>query len=282
MRSEDARVFYAPNEASIPACLDAGPDVFVFLDVDGTILGIAETPGAVFVPDILIEVLSRVVRQLEGAVALVSGRAIKDIDRLFSPLRLRAAGVHGAQLRLNPARSTQELITVATLPNAFAPAVKNAVERFPGVLIENKGFSIAVHYCLNPQAARRLRGSLQELLQAASLSPVVIEEAHCAFELKPPSFDKGKAIALSLNESPFRGRSPIFVGDDTADEAGFAEVTARGGYAYSVGRPRRGVVGWFSRLNQSATGWLFSRLESANDPRASNAESKSRLGAYWQ
>jgi trehalose 6-phosphate phosphatase len=229
--------------------------VALFLDVDGTILDIAETPRAVVVPTGLREGLRWAERQLGGALALVSGRTIADVDRLFEPLRLRAAGVHGAEFRFQPDKSINALAAAARLPSSLAPAVEHAVSPYHGLIVENKGFAIAVHYRLNPEAAGWLRRTLQNLLQAMSLAYVQVLEAHYAYELKPADFDKGKAIALFLKEEPFRGRRPIFVGDDITDEAGFAEVTARGGLAYSVGRQAPGVAGVFSSPG-SVRAWL--------------------------
>jgi trehalose 6-phosphate phosphatase len=220
-------------------------NVALFLDIDGTLLDLAPTPTSVRVPRALVESLTRADRKLDGALALVSGRAIDEIDHLFEPLRLRASGVHGAQIRLHPDTPAQVVGAASTLPDSLAASVQEAVRHFPGILIENKRFSLAVHYRLNPQAARWLRVTLQELIAAAPPGDIEIEEAHSAFELKSPKYDKGKAIALFLSEEPFRGRTPVFVGDDTTDEAGFAEVTARGGWAYSVGQRRPGVTGFF-------------------------------------
>ena len=249
----------ATREASVPITQAFGvvavSNIALFLDIDGTLLDIAETPDSVTVPPELIDSLRRAERKLEGALALISGRAIEDIDRLFQPLRLQAGGVHGAQIRSNPDVPAEALGFADRLPTDLAANVKEAVRHFPGILIENKGFSVAVHYRLNPQAARWLRETLQELVSAASLRDVEIQEARYAFEVKPRSFDKGKAIAAFLQREPFRGRLPIFVGDDTTDEAGFAEVTSRGGSAYSVGICRPGTTGFFDSP-QTVREWL--------------------------
>src|SRR5208282_3615387 len=105
--------------------------------------------------------------------------------------------------------------------------------------------SVAIHYRLNPEIAPILRDALRELIAAKPWQGLEIEDAHYAFEVKRVTFDKGKAVALFLKHEPFRGRMPIFVGDDTTDESGFAAVTACGGRAFSVGRPRPGAIGFF-------------------------------------
>jgi trehalose 6-phosphate phosphatase len=227
----------------------------LFLDVDGTLLDLAARPDAVFVPDGLVAILARATRNLKGALALVSGRTIDDIDRLFAPLSLRASGVHGAQIRIHPDEPIRIAPAASELPVSFRTALGLALSRFQGILIENKGFSIAVHYRLNPEIAGNLLGALRDMIAAEPWRGLEIEDAHYAFELKPPSFDKGKAIAHFLACAPFRGRTPIFIGDDTTDESGFAAVAARGGQAYSVGRPRTGALGFFE-APQTVRDWL--------------------------
>jgi len=227
----------------------------LFLDVDGTLLDLAERPDAVLVPEGLVGTLARAMRKLHGALALVSGRTIDEIDRLFAPLRVRASGVHGAQIRVEPGEPIRIAPAASELPASFRTALGLVLRRFSGILIENKGFSIAVHYRLNPEIAPKLRDALRGLLAAGPWRDLEIEDAHYAFELKRPTFDKGRAIAQFLTREPFRGRMPIFVGDDTTDESGFATVTARGGRAYSVGRPRPGAIGFFE-TPQSVRDWL--------------------------
>ena len=218
--------------------------VALFLDVDGTLLDLAARPDDVVTPVGLVATLAGAERKLAGALALISGRAIDDIDHLFAPLRLRVSGVHGAEIRFDPDGATAP--TVATdLPQSLLAALRHAVEPFPGVFVENKRFSFTVHYRLAPAAERPLRNIVKQLVDSIPIA-VDIMDAHYAIEIKSPCFDKGSAIAAFLSTSTFRGRTPIFVGDDTTDESGFALVTARGGFAYSVGRPRLGAIGAFS------------------------------------
>jgi len=255
-----------PTAATIPrrqASIDVdealqmvdGRNAALFLDVDGTLLDIAATPDAVRAPEGLVETLALAARKLHGALALVSGRTIDEIDRLFAPLRLRASGVHGAQIRVQPGEPARIAAAARELPASFRTKLRPALGRFPGILIENKGFSVAIHYRLNPAIAPNLREVLRDLIAEEPGQSLEIEDAHYAFELKPPSFDKGKAIAFFLTSAPFRGRTPIFIGDDTTDEAGFAVVTACGGRAFSVGRPRPGAVRFFE-APQTVRDWL--------------------------
>ncbi len=216
----------------------------LFLDIDGTLLDLAARPDDVVTPAGLVRALAGAERKLDGALALISGRSIDDVDRLFAPLRLRVSGVHGAEMRLDPGAPAAPT-AAADLPQSLLDALRRAVAPFPGVFVENKRFSFTVHYRLAPSAERPLRNIVKRLVDSIPIA-VDVMDAHYAIEIKSPCFDKGGAIATFLSTSTFRGRTPIFVGDDTTDESGFALVSARGGVAYSVGRPRPGAIGTFS------------------------------------
>ena len=229
--------------AGVVAPLGDAP-LALFLDVDGTLLDLAARPEDVVTPAGLVSTLAGAERKLAGALALISGRSIDDLDLLFAPLRLRMSGVHGAEIRFHPDASIAPTVA-ADLPLSLLDALRRAVQPFPGVFVENKRFSFTVHYRLAPSAERPLRNIVKELVDALPIA-VDMMDAHCAIEIKSPCFDKGGAIATFLSCSTFRGRTPIFIGDDTTDESGFALVSARGGFAYSVGRPRPGAIGAFS------------------------------------
>jgi trehalose 6-phosphate phosphatase len=230
-------------------------NVALFLDVDGTLLDIADRPSAVVTPVGLVASLAAAERKLAGALALISGRPVDEVDRLFEPLRLRASGVHGAQIRFDPQEATRSAPGAAELPATLLAALTEALRDFPGTLVENKRFSLAVHYRLAPEMALRLRRALERVANALRGVDFELINAHYAFELKARRCDKGKAIALLLSSAPFLGRTPIFAGDDDTDESGFAAVTARGGLAYSVGRRRLGAVGVFE-TPQAVRDWL--------------------------
>jgi trehalose 6-phosphate phosphatase len=227
--------------------------VALFLDVDGTLLDLAARPDDVVVPGGLVTTLAGIEHKLAGALALISGRSIDDVDQLFAPLRLRVSGVHGAEIRFDPDGSRGPAVT-SGLPQSLLTALRRAAEPFPGVFVEDKRFSFTVHYRLAPSAEGPLRKIVKELVGSVS-TRVDIMDAHCAIEIKSPCFDKGGAIATYLSTPTFRGRRPIFVGDDTTDESGFALVSERGGCAYSVGRPRPGAIGSFS-APQAVRAWL--------------------------
>jgi trehalose 6-phosphate phosphatase len=226
------------------AALD-GEALALFLDVDGTLIDLAARPGDVVVPAGLVETLAKVERKLAGALAFVSGRVIADLDRLFKPLRLRASGVHGAEMRFDPGRRVESTAASTELPRSLRTALTRAIAAFPGAFVEDKRFSLVVHYRLATSAEGPLREAVTRIIDAAKTTAVEVIDGHCAIELKAPGFDKGGAIAAFLSTAAFRDRTPVFVGDDASDESGFALVAARGGYAYSVGRRRWGTIGVF-------------------------------------
>jgi trehalose 6-phosphate phosphatase len=238
--------------------LAEGPSA-LFLDVDGTILDLAERPDDVVTPPGLVTTLLRTERKLAGALALISGRPIEDLDRLFEPLRLRASGVHGAEMRFDPGGPPISALGARELPQSLLADLTQVVAAFPGAFVENKRFSFTVHYRLALEAARPLREAVMRLVDSAKVA-VDVMNAHYALELKAPGCDKGGAIAAFLSTPPFRDRTPIFVGDDATDESGFAVVAARGGYAFSVGARRPGAIATFPQPS-AVRGWLAEYAE---------------------
>ncbi|MGD0761883.1 MAG: trehalose-phosphatase [Roseiarcus sp.] len=241
------------------ASIDAPPPdrMALFLDVDGTLLDLAASPTAVVVPGGLVECIAGVEQALGGALALVSGRTLGELDRLFSPLRLRASGVHGAEIRYDPLTPAVIVDAAVALPARLWRSLNACLADFPGAFAENKRFSFAVHYRAAPSCAADLREALRRLVAAEAVADVEIIDARLAFEIKGRGFDKGSAINRFLTRSPFAGRVPIFIGDDWTDEAGFAAVVQRHGAAYSVGRVRPGVTGVFSEPSM-VRDWLES------------------------
>jgi trehalose 6-phosphate phosphatase len=203
-----------------------------FLDFDGTLVDIAPSPDAVTLPASLADTLGALMLDTAGAVALVSGRSLASIDRLFAPLVLPAAGQHGHERR-NGARTT----VGAAIPERLMATLKLSAlalaEQEPGVLLEEKGSSFALHYRARPDAGPRLKEALTRLV-ASHAEEVAMLEGKYVFELKPATVSKGRAIAAFLSESPFRGRQPVFAGDDRTDEDGFALVNAAGGITIRV------------------------------------------------
>jgi trehalose 6-phosphate phosphatase len=229
--------------------------IALFLDVDGTLLDLAPRPGAVVVPQSLLVSLANAEKALGGALALVSGRSIDDLDRLFAPLHLRASGVHGAQTRFTPRGPEQPDDEAEGLPLNLWMALTEVLFDFPGTFAENKRYSFAVHYRTMPILKRRLRAALIQLVAAHAHLDLDMIHGHSVFEIKPRGFDKGKAIERFIARKPFLGRMPVFIGDDATDEAGFAVVVSHGGRAFSVGGERPGVNGVFPSP-ESVRNWL--------------------------
>jgi trehalose 6-phosphate phosphatase len=218
-------------------------DCCLFLDIDGTLLDLAPRPQDVVVPEALRDSLAKAARLCGGAIALVSGRTIEDIDGLFNPLKLRAAGVHGAEVRYDPDGPVEHSGEEA-LPEAAWLALQPVLERFPGTFAENKRFAFALHYQPDVHDVIALQAALRDYL---GLWPgLIILPGRWIFEIKRRSHEKGMAIARFMQRQPFRGRKPIFLGDDTTDEAGFAAVMAMQGRAYSVGKAIAGLSGSFA------------------------------------
>ena len=213
----------------------SGERAALFFDVDGTLIDIAPRPDDVVVPSQLLRSLRAAEHLCEGALALVSGRTIANIDRLFSPLRLRASGVHGAEIRFDPDGETT-IEPAHLLPSALVENVRAIAGQHFGTLVEDKRFSVALHYRHAPDAGPALRTRLEEMIGASGLPDMRLMPGHMVFEIKRAGFDKGQAIRRLTERAPFAGRRPVFLGDDVTDEPGFTEVLRQGGYAVSVGR----------------------------------------------
>ena len=211
-------------------CLDWA----LFLDFDGCIVDIAPTPEAVDVPDCLPSLLVALREALGGAVAIVSGRSIEQIDGFLGTAVPAVAGLHGLERRtadggiVRPPLSRNDLHDVRALLEAFA------AER-PGVLVEDKTYTVALHYRLAPS----LRDDCKDVLNA-TLEDIPqgwqVTEGKFVFEIRPREHTKGTAIEAFMGETPFLGRTPVFCGDDTTDEDGFGVVNARGGLSIRVGK----------------------------------------------
>ncbi len=202
----------------------------LFLDFDGTLVALAETPEAIEVPPALVALLTDLHALLGGALAIVSGRQVDSIDRFLAPLRLPAAGEHGVQRRdatgANHEQHTPDLHFVLDAVNELAG-------KYSGLLVERKHAAIALHYRLAPE----LQAVCQETMTRIVTGQPQLELLHgkFVFEVKPSGVNKGTAIDAFMREAPFAGRRPVFAGDDTTDETGFAVIQPLGGVAIKVG-----------------------------------------------
>lgn len=204
----------------------------LFLDVDGTLVPFADDPEQVYVSARLIERLGVLATAMDGAIALVSGRRVEMLDRLFAPLQLAAAGLHGLQRR----RAGETLAAPPPPPAALEAVHLQALElaaAWPGALVEDKGEAVALHWRAAPAAADALQAFAAQAVQR--LPGYHLQPGDRVVELRPRHADKGMAIDAFLGEAPFRGRQPVFVGDDLTDEHGFRAVNAHGGMGVLVG-----------------------------------------------
>jgi trehalose 6-phosphate phosphatase len=218
------------------------PDWALFLDIDGTLLDLAPTPTEVVVPPDLPDLLRVLAHRLDGAVAVVSGRALIDIDALLSPLTLAAAGQHGAEIRLPDGR-VERFDAAAKMLDGLLPAVEAFATERPGILVEDKGMTIAAHCRQVPQYQTEL-GRFLDTLSARHPDRLETIRGHRVFEIKPRNLSKRTAVEHFMRLAPFAGRLPVFIGDDRTDEDGFAAVNAAGGYAIRVGLEEQSIAGW--------------------------------------
>ena len=217
--------------------------VALLLDFDGTIVDLAPTPDSVHVPPSLRRALARLIERTGGALALVSGRSIVDLDRFFAPMRLPIVGVHGAELRL-----LNDAATEKRDPTGLPPRLRHKLIALAGkgVVAEDKGLSIALHYRLAPERAAAIRQAVDEICAEPWDAPIEILPGKAVIEVKHAGFNKGTGVRELMTHLPFRGRRPIFIGDDTTDETVFAIMPDLDGIAFSVGRQVAGIAGCFA------------------------------------
>lgn len=229
----------------------------VLLDVDGTVLDLAATPGAVEVPAALKQVLARLSEGAGGAVAFVSGRRIVDLDAIFVPMKLPCVGAHGAEVRLadGSVRHFAE-----PLPAELVAQLAELVADHPGLLLEDKGYAAAVHYRLAPDLEAMIASKVRDLCGGFMDRRIEILPGKSVIEVKQSIFNKGTGVRELMRHPPFVGRKPIFIGDDVTDEPCFDVVNEFGGAGFSVGRDMAGAVGRF-QSPEEVRQWL-SRLAS--------------------
>ncbi|WP_207833864.1 trehalose-phosphatase [Bradyrhizobium quebecense] len=216
----------------------------VLLDIDGTLLDFAPTPREVWVPPELATTLKQLHERTGGALALVSGRSLNDIDLIFAPEQFPAVGGHGAEMRLQP---DSEAVA------AHAPPLDKELKRrlaaiaklSPGILLEDKGYSLALHYRLAPQAERAIYEAVSLIRAELPNAPIEVLPGKSVCEIKHSGFTKATGVRELMTHEPFKGRRPFFIGDDVTDETVFAIMPGFNGLAFSVGRRATGVAGHF-------------------------------------
>jgi trehalose 6-phosphate phosphatase len=226
----------------------------VLLDVDGTLLDLATTPLGVEVPQRLTRALETLAVQSGGATSFVSGRSLADLDQLFAPLRLAAVAGHGAELRM-----TGEALPhrqAATISSHLRQSLATFAASNEGVIFEDKGYSLALHYRLAPQRAEAVYEAVLEACADYPLGVLDMLPGKAVLEVKPAGFSKGSGIRELMKASPFRGRRPIFIGDDITDESAFAVLPEFDGLGFSVGRELPGLAGSFATPGD-VRAWLY-------------------------
>lgn len=205
----------------------------LFLDLDGTVFELAPSPDRVRPDPSVDALLPALARLLGGAVALITGRAIADADRLLPGRELPIAGQHGFERRGADGAMHRHVVPTEPL-DRMRHAIGPFAARHPGLLLEDKGLTLALHYRLAPQLAPQVHRLLAAQV-AGTRGEWTLQKGDHVLEIKPAGRDKGSAILDFMAEAPFRGRVPIVAGDDLTDEYGFAEAKAHGGWAVKVG-----------------------------------------------
>lgn len=224
-----------------------------FLDVDGTLVDLAATPSAITLHRALPRVVESLSRASGGALALISGRPLSDLDDLFPGQPFPAAGQHGLERRTASGRILQHRAPLHRLDRARR-SLADVVKRHPRLVLEDKGLSLALHYRRSPRLAALAHRTLRAA-QAALGPGFCLQHGKRVVELAPAGKNKGVAIAAFMREAPFRGRLPIFIGDDVTDEFGFAVVNQHQGYSIKVG-PGRTVARWRLPNVRAVRSWL--------------------------
>ena len=239
------------------------PDWAFFLDFAGTLIDIAVTPESVAATPAEIGLLGALHRATGGALALISGRSIARMDELFSPLVLPAAGQHGAERRDAQGRRHRYRFPAQAL-RPVAGGIRNFAARHRGLVFEDKGASVALHYRLAPELASAAFEAVREAAEPLG-DAVEVQGGKMVVELKPAGCDKGRAIESFMQEPPFAGRVPVFIGDDLTDEYGFRVVNRLGGHSVKVGEGESAAR--YCLENPAATrAWLAGWLEQYGSP----------------
>jgi trehalose 6-phosphate phosphatase len=232
----------------------------LLLDLDGTLLDFAPTPNEVVIPPGLPETLARLRDTLDGALAVITGRPVAQIDALLPGIVPAVAGEHGGALRPTPGAALLRP-DLPTLPQGVLAAAEALAALHPGVVVEPKPHGVVLHYRLAETAGPALRAGFAPIVAPVSDHFHVVA-AHYAWELRPRSADKGRAVAAVMALPGFAGRLPVFIGDDVTDEDGMVVARQMGGAGLFVpavfGTPGD-VRDWLAR---SHTGWAAFPIQS--------------------
>lgn len=241
-----------------PRTLPLGTSALL-LDIDGTLLDLAPSPSEVRVPPTLASSLARLLSRTGGALALVSGRSLRDIDRIFAPALFPAVGGHGAEMRI----SVESEAVAAHAP----PMNPDLMRRFaaiselhPGILVENKGYSLALHFRKAPDVELAIYDRVSAIRAELPNAPLEVLPGKFVCEIKHAGFTKATGVTELMSHEPFKGRRPVFIGDDVTDETVFAIMPDMDGLSFSVGRRAQGVDGHF-QAPRHVRAWLARLLD---------------------
>lgn len=220
--------------------------VALFLDFDGTLVEIAETPDAILVPDDLMRRLERLAGRMDGRLALITGRSLSDIGSHLAHGSIRVVGSHGAE-------DGDTAGPAAPLARAASAAIAALVGEWPGLLVETKPHGVAIHYRQEPDAEKAVFTLMDDIAEREGLA---VRRGKMVVELGPVQANKGRAVARLMRRPPFAGAKPVFIGDDITDEDGFAAAAAAGGHGILVGAPRPTAAHYRLQNTREVYHWL--------------------------
>jgi trehalose 6-phosphate phosphatase len=250
----------APDSVPVPGALIPHlGECALLLDIDGTLLDFAPTPREVWVPPGLAKTLNRLLERTSGALALVSGRSLNDIDLIFAPAEFPAVGGHGAEMRLS-GEGESVAAHAPPLDKDLKKRLAAIAQLSPGILLEDKGYSLALHYRLAPHAEKAIYEAVSLIRADLPSAPIEVLPGKLVCEIKHSGFTKATGVRELMTHEPFRGRRPVFIGDDVTDETVFAIMPDLGGQAFSVGRRAHGVAGHFDEP-RDVREWLAHLLD---------------------
>ncbi len=214
--------------------------IAIFLDIDGTLIPHADHPNNIIIPKNLKFILYNLRNILDGALALISGRLVKDIHNIIRPLKLSISGIHGLEYINN----LGEYLINNTEPiplNIYEKLYKFS-KNHPGTMFEEKNVSVALHYRNVPEIEKKAISIVNHLVRGSNLK---LLKGKKVLEIVPKSSNKGKAINFFMNKHPFLHKIPIYIGDDVTDEYGFELVNNLGGYSIKVGYESNTLANFF-------------------------------------